>query len=153
MVSMNVGDIMVKDVYTIRPTETLEKALHKMVAFEVSGLPVLDSKGRLIGIVSRKEIELFLINKWREREVHADLDGAAQTLVAVFDHAAPYRVREIMDRNPPTLDPETSMGEAARLMAETGVTRYPITRRKQLLGIITQRDLLLSMTLESKLLA
>lgn len=134
---MRVIDLMTTDVVTVRPTETIKEAARLMVANRISGLPVVDDKGALTGIVTEAD---FL-----ERELDKEAPSGG-LLGAVFgqesSHSEAVSVGEVMSTNVVTVAPDATLAEAARVLAANGVKRLPIVDQEGLvIGIISRADI------------
>ena len=138
---MRVLDLMTIDVLTVRPETTLKEAARLMVESRISGLPVVDDRGRLVGIVTEAD---FLSRQ-------ADSAQDARLLAAVFDEAAPSPaatlVKDAMSPDPVGIYPEANLAEAARLMAEHGVKRIPVINdERKVVGIMSRADIVMAFT-------
>ena len=134
---MRVIDLMSTEVVTIGPDETIKEAARLMVTERVSGLPVTDDKGHLIGIVTEAD---FL-----ERELDKD-GGGGGLLGAVFGPATrqpdAVTVREVMSANPITIASDATLAEAARVMATNSVKRLPIIEIDgSVVGVLSRADI------------
>lgn len=114
------GDIMTPDPFWLAPSATLAEAMHLLITRRMSGAPVLDDDGRLVGVIS--EIGMFDV---------------------LFDPSLQTRpVAEFMTRNVRTVDAADSLGHVAHMFALYGIRRLPVMRGDALVGIISRRDLL-----------
>jgi tRNA nucleotidyltransferase (CCA-adding enzyme) len=112
-------DIMSSPVRTIRPETTIEQAQRILLRYGHSGLSVVDEFDRLVGIISRRDLDLAL---------HHGLGHAP--------------VKGYMTRNLKTIIPETSIDEIQRLMITYDLGRLPVLQSGQLVGIVTRTDIL-----------
>jgi CBS domain-containing protein len=131
---------MTTRVVTVSPEASLKDAAELLVANRISGLPVVDSQDRVLGVLSEAEI-LF---KERPRPEEPGL------LRRLFDHGhAATRekleatsVREAMTAPAITIGPDASVSRVAEKMLEAGVRRLPVLGKGgRLLGIVTRADL------------
>ena len=118
-----VGQIMSKDIFTVRPEDIIDLAANVMDWKHVRHVPVENNEGELIGIVSHRAL----------------LRVVARGLS--HDRESPMTVQEIMRTDPVTAAPETPTIEVIRLMKEHKVSCLPIVDGGQLVGIVTERDL------------
>lgn len=134
---MRVIDLMTTELVTIGPDDTIKEAARLMVKERVSGLPVTDADGRLVGIVTEAD---FL-----EREL--DREGpAGGLLAAVFGPAGrqpdAVTVREVMSAQPITVAADATLSEAARLMATNSVKRLPVIDADgAVIGVLSRADI------------
>lgn len=126
---MNVGRRMSHPVITVQPDIQITKA-HELMAHEkIRQMPVVKN-GKLVGIVSENDI--------------LKAYPSSVTSLAVWEIASlleKIKVREVMVKNVRTVQEDTLIEEAARIMADTEISSLPVMRDKELVGIITQTDL------------
>jgi acetoin utilization protein AcuB len=114
---------------TIPPDATVPDALKLTREREINYLPIVNKKGKLIGIVSRNDLMQAAPSK--------------ATTLSVFEAnylLAHLEVEEIMNE-PITVLEDAPLEEAARLMVENGIGCLPVMRGKDLVGIITETDI------------
>ncbi len=134
---MRVGDVMTRRPVTIRPNRTLRDAGARMLEHKVSGLPVIDDTGRLVGIVTEAD---FVVQE-------AERDPATRR--RWFGGRRPRKVAEfvsdVMVTKVVTIQAEESVAAAARLMTECRVRRLPVVDGEgRLEGIISRSDVVKS---------
>jgi len=120
----HVGQFMTTDLFTVRPDDIVDFAATLMEWHHMRQVPVEDDSGRLIGLVSYRAL-LRLIASGR-------IGGEQKVTVG-----------EIMNANPVTVEPETSTVVAIRLMRENKLSCLPVVREGKLVGMVTERDLIL----------
>jgi sulfide:quinone oxidoreductase len=137
--AMHVGDVMSRDVLTVRQGTALTAAADLMVARKISGLPVLDVEDRLVGIVTEADF-LSAMN------LHTGL--VADVLESVVrKHRARKGmgtiVDDIMTRAPITIAESATLADAVALMDRNKIKRLVVTDdAQQLRGIVSRGDLL-----------
>jgi len=136
---MKVRDIMTTDPVKVTADTRLREAARLMVRHRVSGLPVVDDAGKLIGILSEGD---FI-----RREAGRDRPHGVSLLDAVFGEGelqpvGAECVAEIMTRSVVTITPEATVGEAARVMGRRNVKRLPVVDLEgELIGIVSRSDI------------
>ena len=136
---MKVRDIMTTDPVRVTGDTRLKEAARLMVQHRVSGLPVVDEAGKLIGIVSEGD---FI-----RREAGRDRPHGVSLLDAVFGEGelrpvGAETVAEVMTRGVVTITPEATVGEAARVMGRRSVKRLPVVDLEgDLVGIVSRSDI------------
>ena len=136
---MKVRDIMTTDPVKVTGNTHLKEAARLMVRHRVSGLPVVDEAGKLIGILSEGD---FI-----RREADRDRPQGVSLLDAVFGEGelqpvGAETVAEIMTRSVVTITPEATVGEAARVMGRRSVKRLPVVDLEgELVGIVSRSDI------------
>ncbi len=128
---MNVSDIMTTKPVSIHQNGTLRQALELMEGSHFRHLPVLNSEGQLVGILSDRDCRSALNSPHILRERWQD-EELAETL----------RVRTIMTPAPIVIEPDAEADEAARLMLDNHISCLPVILGETLVGIVTTSDIL-----------
>jgi CBS domain-containing protein len=123
---MRVSELMQKQVRTIADDATIAEAVTVMADSHVSGLPVVDSRGRILGVISATDV----LQAEAEQESTRDR-------VRLFDHTA---VSDVMTPNVQTVEPEVDVREAAQKMLTVDVHRLFVVKNEELVGVISQTD-------------
>jgi CBS domain-containing protein len=113
-----VADLMVKDVLTVEPSDTIGEAAEKMNAANVGAVVVVEDMVRIVGIVTERDL---------------------LRAVAARARAAEDRVRQWMTPNPVTIGPELTIEEAAKIMFENNFRHLPVVKDGRALGIVSLR--------------
>jgi acetoin utilization protein AcuB len=114
---------------TITPDVPITEALRLMRDRNVRRLPVLDERGKLVGIVSEKDL------------LYASPSPATSLSIYEMHYLlSQLRVQELMTTALITVTPDTPIEEAARIMVDHKIGGLPVTDGDTLLGIITQTD-------------
>lgn len=137
---MKAGDVMTTGAATIRPEASLAEAAQVMVDNEISGLPVVDARDKLVGIVT--EGDFLLADRGQKPRLIELLTSGSAT---VGDELAAHRVEEIMTRDPATVTPETPLEEVVALMNERKVKRLPVISQGKVVGIVSRANLMLAL--------
>lgn len=134
---------MTKPVTTIEPDATIVEAANVMLRQHISGLPVVDAAGTLVGIVSqgdflrRSEIGT---GRRRGRWLKFLLGSGRSAIEFVHEHGR--KISEIMSPAPVTVTEDTPLADIADLMEKRNVKRLPVVRGGKLVGIVTRTNLL-----------
>ncbi len=120
---------MTKDPITVSPDTALPEAHNLMKNFHIRRLPVMENE-KLVGIVTLGDI--------REAEPS---DATSLSIFELNYLLARLTVGRIMTRDPITISPDDSIGEAARLMLEYKIGGLPVVDNGKLVGIITESDI------------
>jgi len=147
--ALTVRAIMTPDVFIARPSWSLLEAARVLRNKHVSGLPVLDNHDRLVGILSEWDILADLDQSVGVGTVRGILDllleaegrARAARLDQCLRRLEKARVEDVMVRRVVTVDPEASMGEAARLLHTFSVNRLPVIEDGRLVGILTHQNI------------
>ena len=140
---MRAHQIMTRPVVTVTPEATILEAANIMLQRHVSGLPVVDTAGKLVGIVSegdfirRSEIGT---GRKRGRWLKFILGPGAEATAFVHEHG--QRVSEVMTREPLTITEDTTLEDIVSTMEKNNVKRLPVMRGDTLVGIVSRANLL-----------
>ncbi len=150
---MTARDIMTRDVFTVTAQMSIDELARAFGERRVSGFPVLDPEGALIGVVTESDL------------IHQNQRLHIPTTVAIFDavivlgsskkleeemrRLAATTVEEVMCREPVTVSEDTPVSEVATLMAEEEVDTVPVLDPDgKLVGVIGKRDVIRAMAAE-----
>ncbi len=137
---MKIDEVMTRTVATIAPTATIEQAARLMVERGVSGLPVVDAAGAVLGIVS--EGDLIVRQRPAERLSWWRLffdDGEA--LARDYRKRIGTMVSDVMTSPVIAVAPDTDISVAAELLHARNIRRLPVTAGGTLVGIVSRGDL------------
>lgn len=140
---MLVRDVMVAPVITVGPSATVQEVAKLFLEKRISAVPVLDDRGKLVGIVSEGDL-LHRVEAGTERHrswwlralIHSD------ALAAEYVKSHSRKVSDVMTRDVITASPETPLHEVASLMERNAIRRLPILENGQLVGIVSRANLL-----------
>ena len=140
---MRAHQIMTKDIISVTPSTSIEDAARIMLQTHISGLPVLDDGGKLVGIVSESDfLRRSEIGTGRKRPAWLQFLIGPGRAAADFVHERGRKVEDVMTENPVTVDQETPLEDLVRLMEKKGIKRLPVMSGNQLTGIVTRSNLL-----------
>ena len=139
---MRAHQIMTRPVITVTPETTIAEAAEIMLQRHVSGLPVLDAAGKLLGIVSEGDfIRRSEIGTQRKRSRWLKFILGPGKSAADFVHEHGRKVAEIMTPEPLTISEDTPLEEIVALMEKNNVKRLPVVRGDQVVGIVSRANL------------
>ena len=125
-----VRDWMTPNPITIRDDASLPDAHQLMADYTVRRLPVVDSKGKLVGIIARSDV--------REAEPS---DATTLSIYELNYLLAKLKIDKIMTRDVVTVTPETTIAETAKLMLDKKIGGIPVVEDDKVVGIITESDI------------
>jgi CBS domain-containing protein len=140
---MRAHQIMTRKAFTVLPETPILEAANKMIENHVSGLPVLDASGKLVGIVSESDLlRRSEIGTQRKRPRWLQYFLSPAHSANDFIHERGRKVEDVMSRDPVVADEDASLDELVHLMETNGIKRLPVLRDNKLVGIITRANLL-----------
>lgn len=143
-------DIMVKDVITVRSTATIEELARILIEHKISGVPVVDENGDLMGIVTENDLisqnkRLHIPTVVRLFDAYIMLESPGRIENEIKRMAA-VTVGDICTRDVVTVTGDASMEDMATIMSDKNVHLIPVVSGKEIVGIIGKMDLIMGIT-------
>ena len=140
---MKAKDVMTTRVLTVPQGSSIMEAARLMLHKRISGLPVVDDGGNLVGVVSEGDfLRRGEIGTQRRRPRWLEFLIGPGRLAAEYVRACGRKVDEIMTRDLHTITEETPLADVVQLMERHRIKRLPVVRGRQLVGIVTRANLL-----------
>ncbi len=147
---------MTKKVITAKPGDLIKDIVHRLAEYEISGLPVVDTSNKVIGMISEKDILKALKTESRTLSM---VFPSSHALGMTFEESVDYRelkeamkemqnspIEKIMNKNVITVKVNTTIAEVASIMIQNNVNRLPVVKDNKLIGIITRGDIILGLS-------
>src|SRR5690242_8543540 len=135
-VAMNAQDVMTRNVISIDPDSTVLQAARLMLQHRISGLPVIDKDGNLVGVLSEGD---FLRRRETKTAPHHSrwlefLLGPGR-IAAEYTHSHGSKVSEVMTTDVQTVDENASLEDIVELMEHRRIKRVPVLCGSEVVGI------------------
>lgn len=143
---MYIKDIMTKQVITVSEDDTVEKCANLLITYNLSGLPVIDEKGKVKGIVTEGDLI--------RRASRINGPASLEVLGGIFYLESPKKfmdnirrsmsniVRDIMTKDVITVSPDNTIEDATTLLVQKNIKRLPvIDKEENLVGIVSRKDI------------
>jgi CBS domain-containing protein len=140
---MKAKDVMTLNVVSTQPQASVMQAIRIMLQKRISGLPVVDDAGRLVGMLTEGDLLRRAetgTQKHRPRWLEFLLGPGR--LATEYVHTHGRKVEELMTHDPVTVAEDTSLDEVVKTMEKRGIKRVPVMRGEQLVGLISRANLL-----------
>jgi CBS domain-containing protein len=145
-----VADVMSRNPIVVQPSTPLQQAIQILAERRITGLPVVDDTGKLVGIISETDL------MWQETGVTPPAYIMFLDSIIYLKNPAAYErdlhkalgqtVGEVMSKNPITISPDKTVKEAAKILNERKVHRLPVVDSQgQVIGILTRGDIIRAM--------
>ena len=121
-----IRDYMTRKVVKLRPEMEILRAVHELIDGRVSGAPVVDDRGTVVGMLTERDCMKVVLNAAYHQE-HGGL------------------VKEFMATDIEVMDPDLSIVDAARKFYENTYLRYPVVDDGRLVGVISRSDVMRAM--------
>ncbi|MDO8878365.1 MAG: CBS domain-containing protein [Pseudolabrys sp.] len=143
---MIASDVMTRKVISVDPDSTVLQAARLMLQHRISGLPVLDKNGKLLGVLSEGD---FLRRREtmteRQRSRWLEFLMGPGTIATEYTHSHGNKVAEVMTTDVRTVDENASLEEIVELMENHRIKRVPVMSGSILVGIVTRSNLMRAM--------
>jgi CBS domain-containing protein len=140
---MRAYQIMTPRVTTVQADTPIAEAADLMLRKRISGLPVVNAEGKLVGIVSEGDfLRRSEIGTKQRRSGWLEFFTGAGKLASEFVREEGRRVRDVMTPEPATISEQATLEEIVQLMEKKGIKRLPVLRGDELIGIVTRANLL-----------
>lgn len=140
-----VRDYMNPDVVCVRPEASFKEIVETLMHHDISGMPVVDDDGTLLGIVTEGDLlgrETQTPSIRRRRPLHAFWDVLRGRETDHHRKATGLTARDIMTTDPAVAGPDETLRTAARRMQRQGVRRLPVVSGARVVGILARQDVL-----------
>jgi CBS domain-containing protein len=140
---MNAGDVMTRNVITVTPETTVPDLVTILLSRNISGVPVVDADGRLVGVVTEGDlIRRSEIGTERKRGGWLGFFTATVTMAQDYVRSHATKVADLMTPDVVAVGRDTPLAEIADLMEERHVRRLPVVADGRVVGIVSRANLL-----------
>lgn len=143
---MKAADIMSRNVVSVKPEATVLQAARLMLQHHISGVPVIDADGRLVGVLSEGD---FLRRREtateRRRSRWLEFLMGPGKIASEYTRSHGNKVAEVMTEGVQTIGEDTSLEEIVELMERRRIKRVPVLRGAEVVGIVTRSNLMHAM--------
>ena len=143
---MNAKDVMTGTVISVAPEATVLQAARLMLQHHISGLPVIDSAGRLVGILSEGDfLRRQETRTERRRSRWLEFLMGPGRIASEYVHSHGSKVSEVMTEEVQTVAEGAALEDVVRLMEKYRIKRVPVLRGDAVVGIITRSNIMRAM--------
>jgi CBS domain-containing protein len=140
---MKTADIMTRNVVSVRPETTILQAAQLMLQHRISGLPVVDCDGHIVGIVTEGDfLRRAETGTQRKRTRWVEFLVGPGRLAEEYVRSSSRRVEDVMTRSVHTISEDTPVSDAVELMERHRIKRLPVLRDHKIVGIVSRANLL-----------
>lgn len=140
---MKAEDIMTRRVISVAPEASILESARLMLQHRVSGLPVIDAAGRLVGVVTEGDfLRRVEVGTERKRPRWLEFIAGPGRLATEYVHSHGRKVADVMTGEPITVGEDTPIEEVVRLMERRRIKRLPVMRGTKVVGIVSRANLL-----------
>ena len=125
--NVTVGDIMSRDLVTFSPNDSIHHVMSYFIKYKISGGPIVDETGRLVGIIS-------------EADCMREISDSRYFNMPILDKS----VYHFMTKEVETIEANTSVFDAASTFFRTKRRRFPVLDKKNLVGQVSRKDIVIA---------
>jgi CBS domain-containing protein len=140
---VKVSDVMTRQVISVAPDASVQQAVQLMLQNRISGLPVVDAAGHLVGVVTEGDfLRRVETGTQRKRPRWLEFITGPGSLAGEYVHTHGRRVDEVMTAEPVTISEDADLDDVVRLMEKRRIKRVPVVRGDTMVGIVSRANLL-----------
>jgi CBS domain-containing protein len=140
---IRVRDVMTREVISVAPNQSVLEAAQRMLQNRISGLPVINADGKLVGIVTEGDfLRRGEIGTQRQRPRWLEFLVGPGRMASEYVHASGRRVEEVMTPDPYTVTEDDSLQAVVELMERRRVKRLPVLRDGRVVGIVSRANIM-----------
>ncbi|MBI5071530.1 CBS domain-containing protein [Candidatus Falkowbacteria bacterium] len=138
---MKIKEVMIKKVITVKKEQTLIEAAQVLVKNNISGAPVVDSRGKLVGMLSEKDLFRALYPDIKDILKDVRLWLGKEKIKHRVEAKRGILVENLMIKKIISIGPEAEILEAGSIMLTGKIHRLPVVKNKKLVGIVSRPDI------------
>jgi CBS domain-containing protein len=139
--SLKVLELMKSHVIKTTPDALIQEAVDMMDLYQISGLPVVDSADRIVGIVTEYDIIHALLPQFSQAQAEPVESDRRQNFSALVKKVKHKTVSEVMTSPVFSIDENADVLEAVKIMLSHRIKRLPVTSEGRLVGVISRIDI------------
>ena len=140
---MNAADVMTRNVITVSPETTVPELVTILLTRNISGVPVVDKDGTVVGIVTEGDlIRRNELGTERKRGGWLSFFTATATMAEEYVRSHGTKVKDLMTPGVVAVARETPLADIADLMEERHIRRVPVVNDGKVVGIVSRQNLL-----------
>lgn len=139
---MRARDVMTRDVTTVTPETSVTAAAKLMLERRISGVPVVDDAGQIIGIITEGDLMRRAELVTERRPWWIDLASSPERRARAYAKAHGLTVKDVMTKKVVTIDEHEPLDRIAMTFEEQGIKRAPVVQGGKMIGIVSRANLL-----------
>ncbi len=140
---MKISEIMTEDFKYLSPNTGAAEAMRTLLSMEISGLPVIEPSGKIVGMFTEKDILKSILPSYISQVGKFSYENSPKTVKSKAAKLSEFKVSDLMRREVVTVEQNTSVYEVAHIMLTQNVRRVPVVDRdNKMTGIVSRSDVL-----------
>jgi len=138
---MKIKEIMKKEVVSVKPEDNVMDALRFLFKMRISGLPVINAQGKLVGVFTEKDVLSHILPSYIEKVGRFIYEDNPKSTKKKFMELDKVKVSQLMRRDVITTNEDTGLCEVARIMLTQKARRLPVVDKSgKVVGIVARED-------------
>jgi CBS domain-containing protein len=146
--TMRARDIMTTSVVTVSPETDIAEAVKLMLERQISGVPVIDDSGRLIGILTEGDLMRRAELATGRQSWWINPISSPEQEAKAYVKAHGLKVKDVMTKEVVTITEQEPLDRIAMVFEERGIKRTPVMRSGKVVGIVSRANLLRSLAVQ-----
>lgn len=139
---MKIKNVMTRKVIKLKADQTLKQAAKTFLRNKISGAPVVDSQGKIIGILSEKDIFKALHPSYQEFfSFPEDFKDFEKLETQAIKRLNKYQVKDIMRKRVIVANPDDPILSVGSLMLANNFNRVPVVKNGKIVGLVSRREI------------
>ncbi len=140
---MKISEVMTRDLKKLSPEMSALDGMRELDALEISGLPVVDSAGKIVGMFTEKGVLKAILPSYVSQVGRFVYENSPKTIKSKVAKLVEYKVGDLMRRDVVKIREDTPVYEVARIMLTQNVRRVPVVDADdKMVGIVARSDVL-----------
>lgn len=140
---MKVREIMTKEVISIKPEDNAYDALGLLFKIQISGLPMIDAQGKLLGMFTEKEVLAYILPSYIDKVGRFIYEENPKSTKKKFAELNTMKAIQLMRKDVVTTTEDTTLCEVSRVMLTQKARRLPVVDKSgKVVGIVARCDIL-----------
>ncbi len=140
---MKVREVMKEDIKSLLPDMSVKDALDLIFKMRISGLPVIDKNGKLVGCFTEKDVLKIILPSYLSQVGGFIYEDNPKNIKNKFAKLSELKIIDVMSKDAYTINNDASLSEAARLMLVKDIRRIPVLdKSEKVVGIVARCDIL-----------
>ena len=140
---MKIREVMKEDIKSLLPDMPVKDALDLIFKMRISGLPVIDKDGKLLGCFTEKDVLKIILPSYLSQVGGFIYEDNPKNIKKKFTMLSELKIIDLVSKDAYTIDDGASLSEAARIMLVKDIRRIPVLNKsKKIVGIVARCDIL-----------
>ena len=147
---MRAADVMTTNICVVAPEAPIQEIAREMLDRRISGMPVVDGDGNVLGIVSEGDLVRRAELGTDRRSWWLDMVSSDRTLASDYVKTHGRTARDVMSSPAVVVEESTGLAEIAKLLESRRIKRVPVVRDGKLVGVVSRADIVRGLIVASK---